>query len=42
MSKLRVSLIALVAAMPSLGLAADLPSKKAPVVPVAPFSWDGW
>ncbi|MFY9655162.1 MAG: hypothetical protein WAK01_01035, partial [Methylocystis sp.] len=42
MSKLRVSLIALVAAIPTLGLAADLPSKKAPIVPVTPFSWDGW
>ena len=38
MSKLRVSLVALVAAIPSLGLAADLPSKKAPIVPTAPFS----
>jgi opacity protein-like surface antigen len=42
MSKLRVSLVALVAALPSLGLAADLPSKKAPVAPPPPFSWDGW
>jgi opacity protein-like surface antigen len=41
MPKTAISWAALLAALPGVAMAADLPSKKAPVIPPPVFTWDG-
>ena len=42
MSRRAVSWAALLVALPGLAAAADLPSKKGPIIPPPVFTWDGW